>query len=310
MNAARPFRFSVQAGAPPPGLDWPSFARRLEAIGYGGLVMADHVIGNGLAPLPALAAAATATTTLRLGTLVLDNDFRNPLLVAREAATVDVISNGRLELGIGAGWNDRDNRSLGITYDAPRVRVARLAEAVPLIKRLWTEEEVTHAGTFYRHDKAHSGPTPVQRPHPPILVAGGGDRILELAVKEADIIGVVPRTTRDGAPDRAAYSWETAVDRFAYVRRLLGGRDVELNTLIFGMTVTGDRPAAIADLAKRMAGASAEMIDRSPFFLVGSLAEIRAQLLRVREAFGVSYFNVRGDHVEAFAPLAKELSRL
>jgi probable F420-dependent oxidoreductase len=310
VNAARPFRFSVQAGAPPPGLDWPSFARRLEAIGYGGLVMADHVIGNGLAPLPALAAAATATTTLRLGTLVLDNDFRNPLLVAREAATVDVISNGRLELGIGAGWNDRDNRSLGITYDAPRVRVARLAEAVPLIKRLWTEEEVTHAGTFYRHDKAHSGPTPVQRPHPPILVAGGGDRILELAVKEADIIGVVPRTTRDGAPDRAAYSWETAVDRFAYVRRLLGGRDVELNTLIFGMTVTGDRPAAIADLAKRMAGASAEMIDRSPFFLVGSLAEIRAQLLRVREAFGVSYFNVRGDHVEAFAPLAKELSRL
>ena len=310
MNAARPFRFSVQAGAPPSGLDWPSFARRLEAIGYGGLVMADHVIGNGLAPLPALAAAATATTTLRLGTLVLDNDFRNPLLVAREAATVDVISNGRLELGIGAGWNDRDNRSLGITYDAPRVRVARLAEAVPLIKRLWTEEEVTHAGTFYRHDKAHSGPTPVQRPHPPILVAGGGDRILELAVKEADIIGVVPRTTRDGAPDRAAYSWETAVDRFAYVRRLLGGRDVELNTLIFGMTVTGDRPAAIADLAKRMAGASAEMIDRSPFFLVGSLAEIRAQLLRVREAFGVSYFNVRGDHVEAFAPLAKELSRL
>jgi len=310
VNAARPFRFSVQAGAPPPGLDWPSFARRLEAIGYGGLVMADHVIGNGLAPLPALAAAATATTTLRLGTLVLDNDFRNPLLVAREAATVDVISNGRLELGIGAGWNDRDNRSLGITYDAPRVRVARLAEAVPLIKRLWTEEEVTHAGTFYRHDKAHSGPTPVQRPHPPILVAGGGDRILELAVKEADIIGVVPRTTRDGAPDRAAYSWETAVDRFAYVRRLLGGRDVELNTLIFGMTVTDDRPAAIADLAKRMAGASAEMIDRSPFFLVGSLAEIRAQLLRVREAFGVSYFNVRGDHVEAFAPLAKELSRL
>jgi len=310
VNAARPFRFSVQAGAPPPGLDWPSFARRLEAIGYGGPGMAHHLIGHGRGAPPALAAAATATTTLRLGTLVLDNDFRNPLLVAREAATVDVISNGRLELGIGAGWNDRDNRSLGITYDAPRVRVARLAEAVPLIKRLWTEEEVTHAGTFYRHDKAHSGPTPVQRPHPPILVAGGGDRILELAVKEADIIGVVPRTTRDGAPDRAAYSWETAVDRFAYVRRLLGGRDVELNTLIFGMTVTDDRPAAIADLAKRMAGASAEMIDRSPFFLVGSLAEIRAQLLRVREAFGVSYFNVRGDHVEAFAPLAKELGRL
>ncbi|HTH71561.1 MAG TPA: TIGR03621 family F420-dependent LLM class oxidoreductase, partial [Candidatus Saccharimonadales bacterium] len=280
MAAQRRFRFTVQAGTPPAGLDWPSFARRLESIGYGGLVMADHVVGNGLSPFPALAAAAAATTTLRVGTLVLDNDFRNPLLLAREAATVDVVSNGRFELGIGAGWHDRDNNSLGISYDTPRVRVERLAEAVPLIKRLWTQDEVTHAGTYYRHDKAHSGPKPVQQPHPPVLIAGGGDRILELAVKEADIVGVVPRTRRDGAPDRAAYSWETALDRVAYVRRLLGDRDLELNTLVFGMTVTDDRPAAIAELAKRMEGAPADMIDRSPFFLVGSLAEMRAQLLR------------------------------
>jgi len=310
MSALRRFRFTVQAGAPPAGSDWPSFARRLESIGYGGLVMADHVVGNGLSPLPALAAAATATRTLRVGTLVLDNDFRNPLLLAREAATVDVISNGRLELGIGAGWHDRDNGSLGIAYDPPRVRVERLAEAVPLLKRFWAEETVTHAGRYYRHEAAHSGPKPVQRPHPPILVAGGGDRILRLAVDEADIIGVVPRTRRDGAPDRAAYSWETAVDRFAYVRRLLAGRDVELNTLVFGLTVTDDRAAGIAELAKRMDGAPAEMIERSPFFLVGSLSEMRTQLLRVREAFGVSYFNVRGEHIEAFAPLAKELSAL
>ena len=306
----RPFRFSAQANTPPPGLDWPSFARRIETLGYGGLVMADHVVGNGLSPFPALAAAAAATTTLRLGTLVLDNDFRNPLLLAREAATVDAISNGRFELGIGAGWHDRDNHSLGIGYDPPSVRVDRLAEAVPLIKRLWIEDEVTHAGTHYRHERAHAGPKPVQRPHPPILIAGGGDRILALAAKDADIVGVVPRTKRDGSPDRAAYSWETAMDRFAYVRGLLGTRDVELNTLVFAMTVTDDRPAAIADIAKRMEGAPAEMIDRSPFFLVGSLVEMRAQLLRVREAFGVTYFNVRGEHIEAFAPLAKELSSL
>lgn len=304
----RRFRFSVQANVPPPGLDWPAFARRIESLGYGGLVMADHVVGNGLSPFPALAAAAAATTTLRLGTLVLDNDFRNPLLLAREAATVDVISNGRLELGIGAGWNDRDNHSLGIAYDPPRVRVERLAEAVPLLKRLWTEDEVTHAGTYYRHVRAHSGPKPLQRPHPPLLIAGGGDRILALAAAEADIVGVVPRTRPDGSPDRAAYSWETAVARFGHVRGLLGDRDVELNTLIFGMTVTDDRAAAIAELARRMEGAPPDMIARSPFFLVGSLAEMRAQLLRARESFGVSYFNVRGDHVEAFAPLANELS--
>jgi len=173
MGALRRFRFTVQAGAPPAGSDWPSFARRLESIGYGGLVMADHVVGNGLSPLPALAAAATATRTLRVGTLVLDNDFRNPLLLAREAATVDVISNGRLELGIGAGWHDRDNGSLGIAYDPPRVRVERLAEAVPLLKRFWAEETVTHAGRYYRHEAAHSGPKPVQRPHPPLVVGPG-----------------------------------------------------------------------------------------------------------------------------------------
>ena len=304
----RRFRFSVQAGVPPAGMDWPSFARRIEAIGFGGLVVADHVTGNGLSPFPALAVAAAATTTLRVGTLVLDNDFRNPLLLAREAATVDVISNGRLELGIGAGWHDRDNESLGITYDPPRVRVERLAEAVPLLKRLWTEDEVTHAGTHYRHDRAHSGPTPVQQPHPSLLIAGGGDRILQLAVREADIVGVVPRTKRDGSPDRAAYSWETALDRFAYVRRLVGDRDVQLNTLVFGMIVTDDRPAAIAELASRMEGAPAEMIDRSPFFLVGSLAEMRAQLLRTREVFGVTYFTVRGEHIEACAPRARELA--
>lgn len=307
---ARRFRFAVQAGLPPPGLDWASFARRLEDSGYGALVTADHVIGNGLSPFPALAAAATATTSLRVGTLVIDNDFRNPLLLAREAATVDVLSNGRLELGIGAGWNDRDNGSLGIAYDPPGVRIGRLAEAVPLLKRLWTEDEVTHAGTHYRHDRAHSGPKPVQQPHPALLIAGGGDRILSLAAREADIIGVVPRTKRDGSPDRAAYSYETAMDRFAYVHRLLSehSRSVELNTLIFGLTVTADRTAGITELAARMPGAPIEMIDRSPFFLVGSLAEMRTQLLRTREAFGVSYFTVRGEHVEAFAPLAKELS--
>jgi probable F420-dependent oxidoreductase len=306
----RPFRFSVQANVPPSGSDWPSFARRIESLGYGGLVMADHVVGNGLAPFPALAAAAAATTTLRLGTLVLDNDFRNPLLLAREAATVDVISNGRFELGIGAGWHDRDNHSLGIAYDPPSVRVDRLAEAVPLIKRLWIEDEVTHAGTHYRHERAHAGPKPVQRPHPPVLIAGGGDRILALAAAAADIVGVVPRTKRDGSPDRAAYSWETALDRFAYVRGLLDDRDLELNTLVFAMTVTDDRAAGIAEIARRLEGAPPEMIERSPFFLVGSLAEMRAQLIRVRETFGVTYFNVRGEHIEAFAPLAKDLRSL
>src|SRR6266542_1960062 len=202
----RPFRFAVQAGAPPKGRDWATYARHIEALGYGTLVTADHVVGDGLAPFPALAAAATATRELRVGTLVIDNDFRNPLLLAREAATVDVISNGRLELGLGAGWLRRDNDSLGLAYDPPAVRV-----------------------------RAHAGPRPVQRPHPPIMIAGGGDRILELAVGEADIVAVVPRTQRDGSPDRANFTYEAAMERAEYVRRIAGDRlaSLELNTLIF-----------------------------------------------------------------------------
>src|SRR6266542_2408312 len=258
----RPFRFAVQAGAPPKGRDWATYARHIEALGYGTLVTADHVVGDGLAPFPALAAAATATRELRVGTLVIDNDFRNPLLLAREAATVDVISNGRLELGLGAGWLRRDNDSLGLAYDPPAVRVQRLAEAVPLLKRLWTEDEVTHAGTHYRHASAHAGPRPVQRPHPPIMIAGGGDRILELAVGEADIVVVVP----------------------------------------------DDRAAALPGVAERF-NWSVELADRSPFLLVGSLDEMRAQLLRTREAFGWSYFSVRGEFIDAFAPLARDLAR-
>ncbi len=306
----RPFRFAVQAGAPPKGRDWATYARHIEALGYGTLVTADHVVGDGLAPFPALAAAATATRELRVGTLVIDNDFRNPLLLAREAATVDVISNGRLELGLGAGWLRRDNDSLGLAYDPPAVRVQRLAEAVPLLKRLWTEDEVTHAGTHYRHASAHAGPRPVQRPHPPIMIAGGGDRILELAVGEADIVAVVPRTQRDGSPDRANFTYEAAMERAEYVRRIAGDRlaSLELNTLIFMLVVADDRAAALPGVAERF-NWSVELADRSPFLLVGSLDEMRAQLLRTREAFGWSYFSVRGEFIDAFAPLARDLAR-
>src|SRR6267142_1235095 len=162
--SVRPMRFATQAGAAGSGPEWIDRAKRLEALGYGTLAMPDHMIGGAWAAMPALAVAATVTTKLRVGTLVIDNDFRNPTVFARECATVDVLTNGRFELGIGAGWLDRDYQSTGIPFDRGRVRVARLAEAVTLMKRLFTEEQVTFAGEYYNVEKAECRPKPGQRP--------------------------------------------------------------------------------------------------------------------------------------------------
>src|SRR5687767_7150786 len=188
----RPMRFATQSGGAPSGQEWLDRAKRIEALGYGTLAMPDHMIGGAWAAMPALAAAAVVAPKLRVGTLVIDNDFRNPTVFAREAAALDVITNGRFELGIGAGWLDRDYQSTGIAFDRGRVRVARLAEAVTLMKRLFTEEQVTFTGEYYKVEKAECRPKPVQQPYPPIMIAGGGPQILELAGREADIVAIVP----------------------------------------------------------------------------------------------------------------------
>ena len=150
----RPMRFATQTGGAPTADEWLARAKRIEALGYDTLAMPDHMVGGAWAAMPALASLATATAKLRLGTLVMDNDFRNPAVLAREVAVVDVISGGRFELGIGAGWYDRDYRGTGIPMDRGRVRVDRLAEAVRLMKRLFTEEQVDFAGAYYRVEQA------------------------------------------------------------------------------------------------------------------------------------------------------------
>src|SRR3989441_6566728 len=155
---------------------WSEVARRAEALGYDPLLMPDHITDQ-LAPMPALAAAAAATSTLRIGSFVFANDYRNPVLLAKEAATLDLLSGGRLEFGIGAGWKTRDYEQLGIPYDPPQTRVDRMEEAVGLIKRLWTEEHVTHEGAHYHIRDATALPRPVQRPHPPVMIGGGGPRV-------------------------------------------------------------------------------------------------------------------------------------
>ena len=301
-------RFSTQSGSQPTGQDWLARAKRLEAIGYATLSMPDHMVGGAWSNMPALGAAAAVTTKLRLGNLVLDNDFRNPVVLAREFATLDVISNGRVEIGLGAGWFDRDYQSTGIAFDRGRVRVARLAEAVTLMKRLFTEDEVTFDGTYYRTAKSECRPKTVQQPRPPILIAAGGPEILKVAGREADIVAVIPPgagVQRPAPDDVAARGVRRQID---VIRDAAGSRFEEIELSCFlDVTLTDDREKTIAELAEK-AKVDPAVLGSSVYRGIGTLDEVREHIVRVRRETGITYFCLRGPHAEELAPVVKDLS--
>jgi probable F420-dependent oxidoreductase len=305
----RPLRFATQTGGAPSAREWLERAKRIEALGYGTLAMPDHMIGAAWAAMPALAALATVTTRLRLGTLVVDNDFRNPVVFARECAVLDVLSDGRFELGIGAGWLERDYTGTGIPFERGRVRVARLAEAVTLMKRLFAEEQVDFAGEFYRVAKGECRPKTVQRPHPPLLIAGGGREILALAAREADIVAIVAAgITGSGRLAAEAMTLETMRGQVALVRDAAGARfdAIELS-MFLDCSITDDRERTIAEMAER-ANVDVATVAGSAYRGIGTLAEIRDHILRLREEIGVSYFCLRGPDVERLGPIVSELT--
>jgi len=302
-------RFATQSGSASSGQEWIDRAKRLEALGYGTLAMPDHMIGGAWAAMPALAVAATATQKLRVGTLVIDNDFRNPTVFARECATLDVLTNGRFELGIGAGWLDRDYQSTGIPFDRGRVRVGRLAEAVTLLKRLFTEEQVTFAGEYYEVDRAECRPKPVQRPYPPFLIAGGGPDILALAGREANIVAIVASgITGSGKLAPEKLTLETMREQIRVVRDAAGARFGEIELSMFlDCIVTDDREKTIAEMAKK-AKAEPDVLRNSAYRGIGTLREIRDHIVRMRDAIGITYFCLRGPDVESLGPVVGELT--
>jgi len=302
-------RFATQSGSASSGQEWIDRAKRLEALGYGTLAMPDHMIGGAWAAMPALAVAATATQKLRVGTLVIDNDFRNPTVFARECATLDVLTNGRFELGIGAGWLDRDYQSTGIPFDRGRVRVGRLAEAVTLLKRLFTEEQVTFAGEYYEVDRAECRPKPVQRPYPPFLIAGGGPDILALAGREANIVAIVASgITGSGKLAPEKLTLETMREQIGVVRDAAGARFGEIELSMFlDCIVTDDREKTIAEMAKK-AKAEPDVLRNSAYRGIGTLREIRDHIVRMRDAVGITYFCLRGPDVESLGPVVGELT--
>jgi probable F420-dependent oxidoreductase len=291
--------------------EWTDKARKLEALGYSMLGVPDH-LADMIAPMPALAAAAAVTARLRVGTMVLNNDLRHPVLVAREAATLDLLSRGRFELGLGAGHMKSEYDQAGLRFDAGATRVERLAESVVVVKRLLSGEEVTFAGRHYNVTGHRIYPSPVQHPHPPILIGGNGRRLLTLAAQEADIVALTGITFRSGGtqPDVSAFRAAAVDERLRLIRDAAGARwdRLELNALVQHVVVTDDRRRAASELAARWPSISADDILGSPHVLLGTVDQLVDDLKMRRERWSISYYSIFEPFVDAFAPVVARLA--
>ena len=311
MPAQRPFRFGLSLAGFDHGHDWAETARRIEGLGYSIMVVPDH-LGDQLAPLPALAAAAAATTTLRVGTFVLDNDFRHPVLVAKETATVDLLSGGRLEVGIGAGWRKDEYDRAGIAFDPGKVRVERLEEAVAVLKGLWSGQRFSFAGEHYQVRAMEGRPLPAQLGGPPLFLGGGGPRLLGLAGGVADIVGLAPRARPDGILEPTDISPESIDAKLDVVRAAAGARfaDIEVNALTLAVEVTDDRHRC-DQRAEELAGrwkVDPEVLLASPHVVLGSVDQVVDDLCAHRERCGISYVTVPEPALSSFAPVVERLA--
>jgi probable F420-dependent oxidoreductase len=313
MPRSRPFRFAAQLSSPPEGTarSWAEQARQVEDLGYSALLMPDH-FGDQLAPVPALAAAAAATTSLRVGALVFGNDYRHPVVLAKEAATLDVLSDGRFELSLGAGWMRSDYDQAGMTYDHPAVRVDRLEEAIKVVQGLLrTEGPFSFHGEHYEV-LAHSlTPRPVQKPGPPLIVGGGGKRVLSIAAQHADIVGINVnlREGTGGAETAADATPERTRQKVAWVREAAGDRfeEIELNSLIGFVMVTDDGPSLAESMAPAF-GIDPEDALHVPLALIGTLDQMAEELEWRREEYGISYWSIESDAWQTLAPVVSKLA--
>lgn len=304
------FRFGVQARGFTDAEEWREMARRAEGLGYDVFCMPDH-FDQGPAPMVALAFAAEATTTLRLGTMVLANDFRHPAALAKEAATLDVLSGGRFELGIGAGWQTSDYHSTGIAMDRPGVRIERLGEAVAIIKGLLAGETVTFSGQHYSIEELEGLPEPVRPGGPPLFVAGGSERVLRLAARTADIVGVNPNMAAGVIDNRVGLSAtaEATAAKIDWIRESAGERfeGLELHSRVHVARVTDDNRSFAEALAPAL-GLDTDQALASPHSLIGTVEEVADKLVRQREELGISYIGLSIESMEEMAPVVARLA--
>lgn len=311
MVAPRPFRFSLQAAEASSRREWIDLVRRAEDAGFDMVVTADH-LGGCMAPLLPLATAAAATERLRLGVMVLNNDFHQPALLARDAATLDLLSDGRLELGLGAGHARPEYERAGLSFDAPAVRVARMEEALGILRRLFDGETVTHHGEHYRLEGERCDPCPVQA-HLPLLVGGGGNRVLAVAASLADAVGFtgLGKTLADGQrhePERFAPA--RVAEQVAHVRRAAGRRlaDLEFQVLVQAVVVTDDPAAAAEDIVTRHPLLTVEDVLATPYLMIGTRRDLTDRLIAYRERWGFSHYTVRSDALGQIEPIIAELA--
>lgn len=316
MSARRPFRFI--APMPPLSLGmsaWRSALRRIEDLGFSTVSISDHFVhGWAMDPLATLAAAAMATSRLRLLTLVLSNDYRHPVVLHKSAATIDVLSEGRLELGIGAGWLAEDYQRTGLPLETAGIRIARLEESLQVLRALFSSTDVTFAGRHYQLDALPGLPAPVQRPHPPLLIGGGGPRMLRLAATYADIVGVhlalpTGAISADSVADLAPKQVRAKVELIRSAAAAAGRApdDLELQFTAYHVAIGGTKPASAKGSSFSRLLASDPSLASSPAVLVGDVDRCVDLLQQRRDMYGFSYWSL-GRDVDALAPLVARLT--
>ncbi len=322
MGPMRPFRFlaTIEESDDNRRLDLAGLTaqvRKAEAVGCDTFVLPDHLLDQP-ATLPLLATVAAITETMRVSPFVLNICLRHPAVLAQELATIDVLSGGRLDIGLGAGWNKPEHDAVGIPFESTGERIKRLTEAIAVIKGCFAEGAFDYKGEYYTISGHDGLPKPAQRPHPPIFLGGGGKRTLTLAAREAQIIGLAPRIKPiDGAQRTDAWSLtaEATEEKIGWIREAAGDRfdEIELNTYPNGgpITITGEPRAEAARRAERLrkrtgVELTVEQILDSPHMFIGTLDDLRHKFIELRERFGISSFLV--DDLDALAPVIEELA--
>lgn len=307
-----PIRFGLTSYGASSAKDWQRKIERVEELSYSTLFVPDHFVEQ-IATIPALALAAAYSEKLRVGSLVCNHDFRHPVLLAKEAATIDMLSNGRLELGLGAGWLKSEYEAIGLFFDPPGTRVARFEEAVQVIKAYFKDEPINFNGRYFQvNDKQGLDkiPEPVQKPHPPILIGAGGKRMLSIAAREADIIGLAIRVQADGSGPDPRDIAITLAQKIEWVRDEAGERfdDIEFNIQTWAVVITDNRELVANQLTAQFP-LPPQMLLNIPYLLIGTEKEIIDQIEKYREQLGISYYSVFERHMEEFAPIVAHFSK-
>lgn len=319
----RPFRFGLQAFAADSAIEWKELARKAEDLGFSTLFTCDHYFGPGsisdesahrpvdLAPITPLAVAAAVTTTLRVGCRVFSCDFHHPVVLAKECATLDLLSDGRMEIGLGAGWVKAEYDGMGIEMKPAGERIGKLADYVAIMRAQFTGQPIDVATSTLRVHGFEGRPVPVQKPHPPIIIGGGSRRVLTLAGREANIVSINFNNApgKLGPASFAAAGPEATMEKLQWIREGAGARFPELEIETSAMSVTiDDRPEQAAEQMAAGMGVSVSELHGNPHVLIGTLSEVCDRLRERRERYGISYVTVAHRNLDQFAPVVAALA--